>query len=578
MKWVKSVNNKQVSAFLNQLADYLELSGANAFRVNAYRRTARAIENQRRVIREHLDELETISGIGKGTAAVIREWIETGRSELLEECKAKLPPDLPKLLHIPGLGPKSIATLYQKLGITNIEELQKAAEEEHIRHLSGFGPKKEQKILDGIASLSSHQESYLLSEGLWVATHVLESLREHEAVEKITEAGSLRRRKEMVKDLDFVIATTQPLIVQKAIIELPFVVQVINQGETKVTVRFAVDDIEIDADFRLGTPEQFASLLHHFTGSKEHNVRVRQRAKDLGWKVNEYGMTEQETGEQITFSDEKNLFAHLGLSFIPPTMREDRGEIEASSNNTIPSLIRLSDIRGDLHMHTLYSDGAESIRVMAEEAKAKGYEYMAISDHSRSLKVASGLSIAEIREQWQEIDQLNEKLEGITILKATEMDILPDATLDYPNELLKEMDLVIAAIHSSFQQDEQTIMKRLQTAMENPYVNIIAHPTGRVLGRRAPYAVNMEELLHLAKQTGTILECNANPYRLDLNDQWMRRAAEDGILISINTDAHSLEGLAMMTYGISAAERAWLTKEQVLNTLPLPELKKRLKK
>lgn len=572
------MNNKQIAAFLKLLADYLELTGANAFRVNAYRRSARAVENQRIVIRDHLDELETISGIGKGTAATIREWVKTGQSSILDECKAKLPPGLPALLQIPGLGAKSIATLYRELGVNDLASLKEAAEAERIRTLSGFGPKKEEKILAGIEALASRREAFLLSEAQLVADMVKTLLDDQPIVERVEIAGSLRRRKVMVKDLDFVVATTQPVEVQAIIVDLPIVTKVINKGERKVTVRLRVEEIEIDADFRLVQPAQFASAWHHFTGSKEHNIRIRQRGKELGWKVNEYGLTHQETGERKQFADEETFFAYLGLSSIPPALREDRGEIEKALQGDMPTLIQQKDIRADLHMHTLYSDGAESIRTMAEAARARGYDYIAITDHSRSLRVANGLSIEDLYEQWQEIDRLNEELEGITLLKGIEMDILADATLDYPDEILQEMDWVIAAIHSAFRQDEKTIMKRLRTAMENPYVDLIAHPTGRLLGRRPAYAVNMEELLHLAKETGTALECNANPHRLDLDDHWLRRAADEGIWLSINTDAHSLENMALISYGVDTAQRAWLQPQHVLNTYSWEEWRKRRKR
>ncbi|SHE52025.1 DNA polymerase (family 10) [Seinonella peptonophila] len=572
------MNNKEIAAFLGQLADYLELSGANAFRVNAYRRSARAIENQRINLAEKIDDLESIPGIGKGIAAMIRERVTTGQSSTLEECKSKLPPELPLLLKIPGLGPKSIAQLYQKLGITNIAELKQAALEHRIRPLSGFGPKKEEKILAGIETLSTRRNRYLLSEALQVAIHVKKELSTHPLIKQIEYAGSVRRQKEIIKDLDFVIATHHPAEVQKAIITLPEVIDIINQGETKVTVRLSMNDLEIDADFRIVIPDSYASALHHFTGSSEHNIQIRRQAKQLGYKVNEYGITDDQTGELLTFSDETTFFHHLQLPYIIPELREDRGEIAAALTNTLPKTMEQADYLGDLHTHTLYSDGAHSILQMVEAAKAKGYHFLAITDHSRSLKVASGLSIDDLYEQWEEIDRLNEALDDFTILKGSEVDILSDGTLDYPDDILAQLDIVIASVHTSMNQDEKTMTERMIRAMQNPYVHIIGHPTGRVLLRRDPYAVNIDQLFQAAKETGTILELNANPLRLDLNDQHLKKAKDEYQLrFTINTDAHAIPQFDLIEYGIRTARRGWLEKEDILNFHPWSEAKQWLK-
>lgn len=573
------MKNAQISAILHQLADYMELSGENPFKVNAYRKAARSVENSRTSVAGMIDRLEDLPGIGKGTARVIEEIIATGRSSQLEELRQQLPPELPDLLTLPGLGPKSIYTLYKELHITNIPELKQAAENNQIRSLPGFGSKKEQKILEAIAQFQKRPERRLLHEAMLVAGRLKEHFVSCDKILRVELAGSIRRQKETIKDIDFVVATNEPAEVGEWIVSLPEVVEIINQGETKVSILVHVEGIEMSVDVRLVTPAQFASALHHFTGSKEHNVRIRQRAKQMGWKVSEYGIFHADTEETVTFADEASFFSHLNLPYIPPELREDRGEIESADKGELPDLIQLEDYKGDLHMHTLYSDGADSIRKMAEAARKRGYEYIAITDHSQSLKVASGLTIEEVYEQWKEIEEINREFTDFTVLRGTEMDILPDGRLDFPDELLEQMDIVIASIHSSFRQDEATMTRRIVEAMENPHVDIIAHPTGRLIHRRDAYQVDIDHIFQTAKDTGTILELNANPHRLDLNDELLKKAKEEyGLTFTINTDAHSTEGMNNVIFGISTARRGWLEKDDVINTLSIQELKKRLKK
>ncbi|SFI80582.1 DNA polymerase/3'-5' exonuclease PolX [Thermoflavimicrobium dichotomicum] len=573
------MKNKYIANILHQLADLLEIKGENTFKVQAYRKAARTVENSRVAIAEIEDRLEELSGIGKGTAAVIREIISIGHCKQLEELKEQLPPDLPDLLHLPGIGPKTIATLYKQLQITNLNELKAAAEKQEIRSLPGFGPKKEQKILEAIEQFSKRPERYHLHEARRVAEKVQAYLSEMEEIERFELAGSIRRWKETIKDIDFVVATRDPIVVAEKIIAIPEVRQVVGQGETKVSIVVEVEGIVMGVDIRLVRPDQFGSALHHFTGSKEHNVRIRQRAKQLGWKVSEYGIYDPETHQTMKFAQEAQFFAQLGLPWIPPELREDRGEMEEAEAGRLPTLIRLEDYRGDLHLHTLYSDGTDTIYSMAKAAQERGYEYIAITDHSRSLKVAGGLSIDEVYEQWEEIEQVKRQLPGIEILKGTEVDILPDGTLDYPDELLKEMDLVIASVHSQFHQDEKTMTRRIVKAMENPYVHIIAHPTGRLLLRRDPYEVDVDVIFRHARETGTIFELNANPYRLDLSDELLKRAKEEyGLKFTINTDAHATEGFSQVIFGIATARRGWLEKQDVINTYSFHQLKNALKK
>jgi DNA polymerase (family 10) len=565
----------QLAAILKELADMMELQGENAFKVNAYRRAARAVENSRISPESLQKEPEQLPGVGKGTAAVIREIMETGRSKQLEKIKEQLPAGLPDLLAIPGLGPKSIHVLYRELGVTGVEDLRKAVEAGRVRNLPGFGEKKERNIAKAMERWQERPVRMLLIHALPIAQQIQERLSQLPQVEQVEPAGSLRRRRETVKDLDFVVATTHPVEVADAITSMPEVTQVFNHGDTKVSVMVEMG-AAIQVDVRLVTPKQFVSALHHFTGSKEHNVRIRQRAKELGWKVSEYGIVDSESEEAFTFQEEKELFAKLGLPFIVPELREDRGEVDVESDG-LPDLLDIGDYRGDLHMHTRWSDGSATVEEMARVAKERGYEYIAITDHSQFLKVANGLTADDLKRQREEIDRVNERLEGITVLAGVEMDILPDGSLDYPDAVLQELDLVIASIHSGFMQDEERLTRRIIAAMENPYVHIIAHPTGRLINRRDPYGLDVERIFEVAKRTGTILELNASPHRLDLNDIHLKRGKERyGLSFSINTDAHSPEMLSHIDVGIAAARRGWLEAKDVINTYPLKRLKETL--
>lgn len=554
------LSNRDVATIIFTLADYMEVDGANPFRVNAYRRAAQAVENLKSPLNEQLDELTSIEGIGRGTAAVIREIVLTGELPLLDEYKAKVPASVMQLLHIPGLGPKTVKTVFQKLGVTDVPSLKQEIAAGNVRKLPGFGPKKEANILAGIERFGKRPERLLLGQALPLGEALLARIQVIPGVEKACLAGSVRRMRETVKDVDLIVATTEPVRVATAIARLPDVAEVINHGETKVTILFDSERL-LQVDVRLVKPEQFATTLHHFTGSKEHNVRIRQLAKQKGWKVSEYGVERLSDAEIVTFPSEAAFYEQLGLPYIPPELRE--GE---ALPDDVPPLVQLSDIRGDLHMHTVWSDGHHSVRQMAEAARAKGYKYIAITDHSRSLRVAGGLSIEELLAQREEIVAVNRELTDIRVLAGVEMDILADGRLDYPDDVLQSLDYVIAAVHSALQQDARTMTKRLLAAIENPYVHQIAHPTGRLLNRRDPYAFEVEEVFRRAGETGTILELNANPNRLDLNDRLLRRATEDfGVKIAVNTDAHRVEQLDLMRYGIGTARRGWLTDDDVVN-------------
>lgn len=564
------INKKDIIKTLEMIALYLEIKGENPFKISAYRKAAAALEADDRSLTD-IDDFSKINGIGKGTAAVIQELLDTGKSTVLEELSEQVPKGLLPLLNLPGLGGKKIAKLYQELNVTDAQSLKKCCLENKVQALAGFGKKTEEKILAAIEDLGSRPDRLPIWYMLPIAAAIEAQLSTMNDVIRFSRAGSLRRMKETIKDLDFIIATTNPAAVREQLLGLEHVTDIIASGDTKVSVVLKYD-YDVSVDFRMVEPKSFATTLHHFTGSKEHNVKMRQLAKERGEKISEYGVEVVETGELQTFDSEEEFFHHFGLQFIPPEMREDQGEVEAAREGKIAPLT-VRDIKGDLHMHTTWSDGAYSIQEMVEAARKKGYSYIAITDHSQYLKVANGLTPERLREQRKEINRLNELYDDITILAGVEMDILPDATLDYDDEVLKEMDIVIGAIHSSFSQDREKIMKRLIQALESHHVDIIAHPTGRLIGKRQGYDVDLEMLIEIAKKTNTALECNANPYRLDLSAEWLKKAQDAGVKVVINTDAHQIDMLEHMEIGVATARRGWIKKENILNAWSIGELK-----
>jgi len=563
-----TINKKDVIKLLEKIAVYMELKGENPFKISAYRKAAQALETDDRSLSD-IEDFTKIKGIGKGTSTVIVEYVQNGESETLKALSKEVPSGLIPLLNLPGLGGKKLSKLYQELGVVDADSLKDACQSGKVEALAGFGKKTAEKIIAALDEAGKRPERLPIAIMLPIAEKIEAYLEEIDEIEAYSRAGSLRRMRETIKDLDFIIATIEPDKVKESLLAIPDIKDIIAKGDTKVSV--TIEDVyDINIDFRLVSKEEFATTLHHFTGSKDHNVALRQLAKSRGEKISEYGVEVEETNEILTFQSEKDFFGHFGLTFIPPEVRENTGEVEAFKEEK--RLIELKDIQGDLHMHTTWSDGAQSLIEMVNRVREKGYSYMAITDHSKYLRVANGLDEDRLRKQREEIHALNEQFDDFHIFAGVEMDILPDGTLDFSDDFLREMDFVIGAIHSSFNQSEKDIMKRLNIALENPYVSLIAHPTGRLIGRRTGYKVNVEKLIERAKETNTALEINANPNRLDLAAEWVRKAQEAGVNLAINTDSHSYEMLDHMEYGVGVARKGWIEKETVLNTWSIEKL------
>ncbi|WP_338823508.1 DNA polymerase/3'-5' exonuclease PolX [Moorella humiferrea] len=600
------MTNLEIAWALAEMGDLLELKGEEPFKVRAYHRAARALENLEEEAASLLarDALEEIPGVGKNLAKKIAELLTTGRSAFLENLRLEVPPGLREMLAIPGLGSRSVRQIYQGLGITTLEELEKAAREKRIRTLPGLGSKTELAILKGIEMLRETKEKVPLGIARPLALIFQSQLLNIPGVEQAAVAGSVRRGCEMVGDIDLVTAVRPGHQVAEVMSRCPQVKEVLAREPDRLSFRTVLG---VKVEIIMVPPEEFTAAVFYATGSKAHRQALLRLALSRGLRAADIGLVtsrwlaEEEALCKATISTEDNekeigqnkgieavagdkegeeaVFYHrLGLPYIVPELREDRGEIEAALKGDLPRLITLEDIRGDLHMHSRYSDGVETIAAMAAAARRRGYRYIAVTDHSRSLVVARGLSVEQIKAQREEIARLNEELEDITILAGIEVDILADGTLDYEDEILKEFDLVIASIHSGFRQEEGQIMARLEAALRHPYVDILGHPTGRMLGRRRPYAVDVTRIIELAAETGTILEINASTDRLDLNDTAVRMAKEYGVSIAINTDAHDPGHLADMEYGVLTARRGWLEPENVVNTWELERLLARLKR
>ncbi|MFJ5791539.1 DNA polymerase/3'-5' exonuclease PolX [Lysinibacillus sp. NPDC093197] len=555
------MNKKTIIRTLEKIALYMELQGENPFKVSAFRKAAAALEGDERSLSE-MEDVTKLKGIGKGTAAVIEDLIETGESSLLKELQDIVPKGLLPLLKLPGLGGKKIAKLHQELGIDSAESLQAACEAGKVRELAGFAAKTEEKILKELANFANRSERlpiWLLEPVVLQIEALLGSMEE---VARFSVAGSFRRASETSKDIDFIVVTEAVEVVREKLLSELAIQEVVAAGDTKISVILDLDE-PISVDFRLVKDVEYATALHHFTGSKDHNVRMRQLAKARGEKISEYGV-EQADGSVLTFEDEAAFFEHFDMPFIPPSLRT--GSTEFDRQSEVKDLVKLEDIVADLHMHTTWSDGAYSVAEMGDALMSRSYHYGVITDHSQYLKVANGLTPARLEKQRVEIDAFNEAHPDFYLYAGTEMDILPDGSLDFDDEVLKNLDFVIASIHSSFTQSQDKIMARLHTAMQNPYVHMIAHPTGRIIEDRAGYNPDIAQLIEWAKEYGKILELNANPYRLDLCVEHLEMAVAAGVPVAINTDAHDTAHLRFMDIGVRYANKAWLKKDMIVNT------------
>ncbi len=570
------MENSQIAAFLDEIADLLELKGDSIYRVGAYRNAARSVENTTEDV-ERLwaaGDLEEIPGIGKSIAAKVGELLQSGRSSYLEDLRREVPTGIRELLAVPGLGASRARIIHDELGIQTVAELETAAREHRLRGLPGIREKTEEKILREIERLQERNQRMLLGAALPAAEEVAAMLARNPLVRQVEPAGSIRRMKETIGDIDLLASSERPGDVTAAFTQLPIVREVLGSGPTKASI---LTRQNLQIDLRVVQPEAYGAALQHFTGSKQHNIALREIAISQGYKLNEYGLFEESSGRRVAFEIEADIYHRLGMDWMPPEIRENRGEIEAAAKHRLPELVKQEDIRGDLQMHTNWSDGTATLEVMVAACRDMGYEYAGITEHSQSLKIANGLSAERLMERLAEIERLNERVPLFRVLTSTEVDILRDGSLDYPDEVLARLDLVVASVHTSFKMDREQMTERIVRAIRNPHVDVLGHPTGRLLLRRDPYEVDVEKVIEVAAEHGVALEINAFPDRLDLDDVWTRRAKELGAMLCISTDAHAPDQLAFMRYGVAVARRGWLEKKDVLNALPLEQLMKRLR-
>jgi len=570
------VQNSEIAQIFNEVADLLEIEGANQFRVRAYRNAARTIEGYPDRVYKMVDSgepIDEISGIGEDLANKIEEIVNTGNLIMLEELRSQTPQSLIKLLDISGLGPKRVQKLYQELDITNIEALREALESGEVSELEGFGPKTTENILEALESKSFKKERTRLDIAEQFVDPLVDYLKEMDQVDEAIVAGSYRRRKATVGDLDIIAISDEGVKVCEAFVDFDSVSEVLSQGKTKASVKLRSG---LQVDLRVVNKESYGAALLYFTGSKAHNIHLRNIAMDKGYKVNEYGVFEDE--DYILGETEEEIYDFFDMPFIVPELREDNGEIEAALDHNLPELIHLDDIRGDLQMHTKESDGENTLAEMADEAKRLGYEYIAITDHTSHIGVTQGLDAEDAKDYIKKIEDFNEDQDDLIILKGIEVDVLKDGSLDLPDEILEQMDIVLASVHSNFSLDEEAQTNRIIKALENPNVNVLAHPSTRMIGSREPIKMNLQKIMEKALDLSCFLEINASPERLDLWDDAVRRARELGLKLVISTDAHRVSELANMKYGIFQARRGWASKSMILNTLSLKDLKQNLRR
>lgn len=577
------MDKTEVAAALEEIATLLELQGENAFRCNAYRNGARALQQ----LETNLDDvikagtLTDIPGIGETLRDKIVTLATDGKLPFLEDLRAKTPPGLLEMLRLPGIGPKKVKALHEQLNLSSLADLKAACDAGEVAKLKGFGAKTQQKILEGLAFIDQVGQRVRLDQALPLALALRDALAALPQVERIELCGSLRRRRETVKDVDILVASDDAAPIMDAFVKLPQVAQVTGHGETKSSVMVTGVDLHgqkfmINADLRVVSAAQFPFALNYFTGSKEHNVAMRQRAQDQGLKLNEYELAGAK--KKVACKDEADIYKALGLDYVEPELREQTGEIDAAAEHRLPELVRLEDLTGAFHCHTNWSDGSNTIAEMAAAARALGWSYLGLGDHSRSLTVANGLSVERVRQQHAEIDAYNAKTRGFRIFKGIECDILADGSLDYDDDTLASFDYVVASVHTHFNQPLEEMTARVVKALSHPAVTMLGHATGRLLLRRDGYKLDLEAVLQTAAKHGKLIEINAHPMRLDLDWVHCKRARALGVQLVINPDAHSTGDLEYLPYGVSVARRGWLGKEQVFNVLPLPEMVKALEK
>ena len=581
------MDKHQVAEILEEIGTLLELKGENPFKTRAYANGARTIEGLKEPLKTLVEEnrLNKIKGIGEALAKKIETLVTTGKLPYYDDLKASVPEGLVAMLDIPGLGPKKIVALNKKLGIDTVEGLEQACKDDKVSGLEGFGKKSQEKILEGIANRRQYASRHLLSEALAVSTPMLESLRVHPDVIRCSVAGSQRRSKETVHDIDFLVSSKEPAEVINYFTMQPEVGSVIAKGETKASVLLGNG---IQADLRVVTDKEFPFALAYFTGSKEHNIVMRQRAIQRGLRLNEYGLfkSKEETRDPellVPCNTEEDIFKELDLAFIPPEMREDSGEFEAAENGDIPRLIEWTDLKGSLHNHSNWSDGRETLDEIAQHMDDElGCAYWAITDHSKASFQANGLTPERVNQQLKELAEVNERLAGegsdFRLLSGTEVDVLTKGELDFDDDVLAKLDVVVASIHSSFQLTEAENTKRMISAAENKFVHMLGHLTGRLLLRREAYKINQEAVIDACAETGTWIELNASPYRFDMDWRLWQYAKSKGVKCVINCDAHSFDHAGFLKLGTGLARKGWLTKQDVINTLPLPELREALAK
>lgn len=564
------MNNREIAHVFHQIADILAIQGANRHRVFAYQRAAETLNHLERDVADvwHEGKLTEIPGIGKTLAEKIEELLTTGKLDFYEQLKREVPSGVVKMLHIPDVGPKTAGRLWKELGITSIEELEEAARAGRVQTLPRMGARTEAKILEGIEALRRRSGRTPLGVAWFLAQEMLAVLREAPGVHQAAPAGSLRRMRETVRDLDLLVAADDAEQVMARFCLLPQVAEVLLSGPTKTAVRTHGG---LQVDLRVLPPEQWGTALQYFTGSQAHNIRLRGLARDRGYSLSEYALKRKD-GSELLCAEEEEVYHHLELPWVPPELREDRGEIEAALKGALPRLVERADVQGDLQMHTTWSDGRASVAEMAEAARARGLRYILLTDHSYGMGVAGGLRAKDLQRQRAEIEVANARYDDFRILAGVEVEIRADGSLDLPDEVLAELDIVVAALHTGLRSGRERTTQRMLAAIRNPHVDIIAHPTGRLIGRREGADLDMEAILQAAAETGTAIEINAHPNRLDLPDIYVRRAVDLSVKLTISSDAHDPQGLDLLFFGVATARRGWATPADVINTWALDDL------